>query len=74
MAYRLEAKAPTKMVERKTPLLRMRVLFAMLVFAGQWWCAGAGRILVETAENARHLAGILRGFAEGERWVFRWID
>jgi hypothetical protein len=64
----LVAKAPTKMVLRKTPLLRMRVLFKVLVFAGQWSCAGWGRILVETAENARHLAGNLRGFA-GRREV-----
>jgi hypothetical protein len=32
MAYRLEAKAPTKMVERKTPLLRIKVLQSMLVY------------------------------------------
>jgi hypothetical protein len=67
----LVAKAPTKMVERKTPLLRIRVLFAMLVFVSQCLCAGGGRILVETAENARHRAGNLRGFVEGERWWFR---
>jgi hypothetical protein len=64
----LAAKVPTKMVLRKTPLLRMRVLFEMLVFASHWSCAGCGRILVETAENARHRAGNLRGFA-GRREV-----
>jgi hypothetical protein len=64
----LAAKVPTKMVLRKTPLLRMRVLFEMLVFASQWSCAGCGRILVETAENARHRAGDLRGFV-GRREV-----
>jgi hypothetical protein len=43
----------------------------MLVFASQCLCAGAERILVETAENARHRAGNLGGFVEGERWWFR---
>lgn len=32
------------------------------------------RILVETAENARHLVGNLRGLLEGERWWFRAIS
>ena len=43
MAYRLEAKAPTKMVERKTPLLRIRVLQAMSVYCGhtRGQCTGA---------------------------------
>jgi hypothetical protein len=63
----LVAKAPMKMVVRKTPLLRIRVLFARLVFVSQCWCAGRGRILVETAENARHLAGNLDGVLLEER-------
>lgn len=40
--YMLVAKAPTKMVLRKTPLLRMRVLFEMLVFCGPMVVRGLG--------------------------------
>jgi hypothetical protein len=41
-SYMLVAKAPTKMVLRKTPLLRMRVLFEMLVFCGPMVVRGPG--------------------------------
>lgn len=41
-SYMLAPKAPTKMVLRKTPLLRMRVLFEMLVFCGPMVVRGLG--------------------------------
>lgn len=56
----LLAKAPMKMVERKTPLDRMRVLLKVLVAVLQGQCSSAGgeRILVDTTENASHYVDI----------------
>lgn len=42
ISYMLAPKAPTKMVLRKTPLLRMRVLFEMLVFCEPMVVRGLG--------------------------------